>query len=65
MTDSPPPETAPIADTPAKAARKTRTRLQAAAFFGGIATAIILALLVLGLVGGRMYLLSDSGRALV
>lgn len=65
MTDSPPPETEPVADTPAKAARKKRTRLQAAAFFGGIATAIILALLVLGLVGGRMYLLSDSGRALV
>jgi len=65
LTDSPPPETEPVADTPAKAARKKRTRLQAAAFFGGIATAIILALLVLGLVGGRMYLLSGSGRALV
>ncbi|MFT4912949.1 MAG: translocation and assembly module TamB [Brevundimonas sp.] len=67
MTDSPAPETDPatVPDTPAETARKKRTRLQAFAFFGGIATAIVLALLVVGLVGGRMYLLSDSGRTLV
>tara|TARA_R110000787_G_scaffold243802_1_gene349788 strand:+ start:3778 stop:8022 length:4245 start_codon:yes stop_codon:yes gene_type:complete len=54
-----------VPDTPAETARKKRTRLQALAFFGGIATAVLVALLVLGLVGGRMYLLSDSGRNLV
>jgi translocation and assembly module TamB len=39
--------------------------LQLAAFIAGIATAVILALLVVTLVGGRMYLLSGPGRDLV
>ncbi len=68
MTDgASPPDEAPIEapDTPAEAARKTRTRLQAAAFFGGMAAAVLAALLIIVAVGGRMYLLSDSGRGLV
>lgn len=65
MTKAPPPPEAPeIPDTPAQAKRK-RTRLQLAAFVAGIATAVILALLVVALVGGRMYLLSEPGRGLV
>lgn len=46
-------------------ARKKRTRLQALAFFGGMGLAILAALLLVTAIGGRMYLLSDSGRALV
>lgn len=61
---APPPEAPEIPDTPAEAKRK-RTRLQLAAFVAGIATAVILALLVITLVGGRMYLLSGPGRDLV
>lgn len=63
MTDAPPPEEAP--DTPAETAKKKRTRLQALAFFGGMAAAVLAALLIVVAVGGRMYLLSDSGRDLV
>ncbi|MGZ9098570.1 MAG: translocation/assembly module TamB domain-containing protein [Brevundimonas sp.] len=63
MTDAPPPEETP--DTPAETAKKKRTRLQALAFFGGIAVAILAALLIVVAFGGRMYLLSDSGRGLV
>ena len=64
MTDAaPPPDDAP--DTPAETAKKKRTRLQALAFFGGMAAAVVAALLILVAVGGRMYLLSDSGRGLV
>ena len=63
MTEVPPPDDAP--DTPAETAKKKRTRLQALAFFGGMAAAILAALLIVGAVGGRMYLLSDSGRGLV
>lgn len=63
MTDTPPPSEAP--ETPAVKARKKRTRLQALAFFGGMAAAILAALLLVTAVGGRMYLLSDSGRGLV
>ena len=64
MTDAaPPPDDAP--DTPAEVAKKKRTRLQAAAFFGGMAAAVLAALLIVVAVGGRMYLLSDSGRGLV
>ncbi|MDP3657290.1 MAG: translocation/assembly module TamB domain-containing protein [Brevundimonas sp.] len=63
MTDAPSPADAP--DPPAEAARKKRTRLQALAFFGGMAAAILAALLIMVAVGGRMYLLSDSGRGLV
>lgn len=63
MTDAPPPVETP--DTPAETAKKKRTRLQAIAFFGGMAAAILAALLIVVAVGGRMYLLSDSGRGLV
>lgn len=64
MTDAPPPSEAP--ETPAvKEARKKRTRLQAIAFFGGIGVAVLAVLLLVTAIGGRMYLLSDSGRELV
>ncbi|MDY6924907.1 MAG: translocation/assembly module TamB domain-containing protein [Pseudomonadota bacterium] len=66
MTDAPPPPEAPdTPDTPAVKARKKRTRLQALAFFGGVGLTILAALVLLVAVGGRMYLLSDSGRGLV
>ncbi|MFN3931814.1 MAG: translocation/assembly module TamB domain-containing protein [Brevundimonas sp.] len=66
MTDLPPAPDAPeTPDTPAVKARKKRTRLQAVAFFGGLGLAILAALVLLVAVGGRMYLLSDSGRGLV
>lgn len=65
MTDAAPPEPTETPDTPAKKARRKRTRLQAIAFFGGMAFAILAALLVVLLVGGRMYLVSGPGRELV
>ncbi len=52
-------------DTPAKHEVRKRTRLQLAAFVAGIVTASLVVILLLGLIGGRMYLLSDSGRGLV
>lgn len=64
MTDAPPPSDAP-GTRAVKAARKKRTRLQAIAFFSGMGVAILAALLLVTAVGGRMYLLSDSGRGLV
>lgn len=63
MTDQP--DIVETPDTPAEVEKKKRTRLQALAFFGGIAAAVIVALLVVALVGGRMYLLSGPGRELV
>ena len=63
MTDAPPSSEAP--ETPAVKARRKRTRLQALAFFGGMGAAILAALLLVTAIGGRMYLLSDSGRGLV
>lgn len=63
MTDAPPPLETP--ETPAETAKKKRTRLQALGFFGGMGAAILAAVLLLGLVGGRMYLLSGPGRDLV
>lgn len=63
MTDAPAPD--PATDTPAETASKKRTRLQAFAFFGGMAAAVLAALLIVVAVGGRMYLLSDPGRGLV
>jgi translocation and assembly module TamB len=65
LTDAAPPEPTETPDTPAKKARRKRTRLQAIAFFGGMAFAILAALLVVLLVGGRMYLVSGPGRELV
>ena len=67
MTDAPPPEDTPAEtpDTPVEKAKRKRTRLQAVAFFGGMAVAILVALLIVALIGGRMYLVSDAGRELV
>lgn len=66
MTDAPPPaEEPPVETVETPAAKAKRTRLQALAFFGGIGLAIVVALLVGALVGGRMYLLSGPGRDLV
>jgi len=68
LTETPPPvvETEPPPETPrAKRERKKRTRLQAIAFFGGMAVAGLLAVLIVALVGGRMYLVSGPGRELV
>ena len=63
MTDATPPAETP--EPPAEKARRKRTRLQALAFFGGIGLAILAVLVLVTAVGGRMYLLSDSGRELV
>ncbi|MFN3559455.1 MAG: translocation/assembly module TamB domain-containing protein [Brevundimonas sp.] len=63
MTETPPPSETP--DTPATKAKRKRTRLQALAFFGGLTFAILAALLIAVLVGGRLYLVSDAGRELV
>ncbi len=64
MTDAPDPT--PPEETPAVVEeKKKRTRLQAIAFFGGIALAALVALVIVALVGGRLYLLSGPGRDLV
>lgn len=68
MTDPTPPEETPPADapdSPVEKAKRKRTRLQALAFFGGMGLAVLAGLLILLLVGGRMYLVSDAGRELV
>ena len=62
MTETPPPAEPP--ETPAEVKAK-RTLLQAVAFFGGMGLAVVAALLVVVLVGGRMYIVSDPGRELV
>ncbi len=64
MTGTPPPseEEAPPTEAEVKA---KRTLLQAVALFSGIGLAVLVALVVLALVGGRMYLVSDPGRELV
>ncbi|WP_339915033.1 translocation/assembly module TamB domain-containing protein [uncultured Brevundimonas sp.] len=54
-----------VADSPAETARKKRTRLQTIGFLAGIVSTVLVVLAVIGLVGGRMYLLSESGRNLV
>ena len=58
------PDDVPV-ETPAKAEKRRRTRLQLAAFIGGIVAASLAVLVLVLVVGGRMYLLSDSGRGLV
>lgn len=63
MTETPDIEETP--DTPAEREKRKRTRLQALAFFGGMAVAILAALLLIVAVGGRMYLVSGPGRELV
>ena len=52
-------------DPPAKVEKRRRTRLRTLAVFGAMAAAALLALIVVLAVGGRMYLVSDSGRELV
>ena len=63
MTD-PGPET-PEVETPAKAERRRRTRLQAFGFIAGFVLVGLAALALILAVGGRMYLVSDPGRDLV
>lgn len=68
MTDTPPPhepEAETPADTPAKKAKRERTRLQLIAFVSGVIVAVLVALALVAAVGGRLYLVSDSGRELV
>jgi translocation and assembly module TamB len=62
--DTPEPE-ARAPETPAKAEKRRRTRLQALAFFGGMAVVGLLALALILAIGGRMYLVSGPGRELV
>ncbi|AQR62507.1 hypothetical protein BZG35_13275 [Brevundimonas sp. LM2] len=63
MTD-PTPDT-PEVETPAKAEKRRRTRLQAFGFFAGMVVAGLAALALVLAVGGRMYLVSGPGRDLV
>ena len=68
MTDTPPPhepEADAAADTPAEQAKRKRTRLELIGFISGIVVAAVLALTIVLAVGGRMYLVSDSGRELI
>ncbi|HEY1072815.1 translocation/assembly module TamB domain-containing protein [Brevundimonas sp.] len=68
MTDTPPPhetEAESAADTPVKRAKRKRTRLQLIAFVSGVVVASLLALTIVLAVGGRIYLVSDSGRELI
>ncbi len=55
----------PEPETPREEAKRKRTRLQLAVFVGGCVAAALAVLVLVGLVGGRMYMLSDSGRGLV
>ena len=64
MTDPTTPETTPV-ETPAKAEKRRRTRLQAVAFFGGFALIGLVVLTLVLAIGGRMYLVSGPGRDLV
>ncbi|NBB52103.1 hypothetical protein GVN24_27860, partial [Rhizobium sp. CRIBSB] len=63
MTD--PNDPAPTADSPAVRARRQRTVRELTAFVAGIVTASLVALFLLILVGGRLYLLTGPGRDLV
>ena len=65
---TPSPETTVVessTETPAKAEKRRRTRLQAVAFFGGFALVGLLVLTLILAFGGRMYLVSGPGRELV
>ncbi len=55
----------PEPETPAKAEKRRRTRLQAIGFFGGFALIGLIALTLVLALGGRMYLVSGPGRELV
>lgn len=63
MTDPTEPEAK--SDTPAVKAKKKRTRLQLAGLVAGIVVTSLIVVVLVALIGGRMYLLSDSGRGLV
>lgn len=63
MTETPPPEPATETKPPAQKARRSMLRL-GALIAGGVIAGLI-ALLVLTLVGGRLYLVSGPGRELV
>lgn len=58
------PDDAPV-ETPARAEKRRRTRLQTVGFVLGCILGGLVALILVGLIGGRSYLLSDSGRGLV
>ena len=55
----------PEPETPREEAKRKRTRMQLALFITGCVAAALALLVLVGLVGGRMYLLSDSGRGLI
>ena len=61
MTD----DAIPEPETPRETAKRKRTRRQLAVFIAGCVAAALALLALVGIVGGRMYLLSDSGRGLV
>lgn len=67
MTDAAPPPESPSDGTPETPVevKAKRTLLQAIAFFGGMGVAVLAVVLILALIGGRMYLVSDAGRELV
>ena len=52
-------------DTPAKAEKRRRTRLQTLAFFGGFSLIGLVALMLILAFGSRMYLVTGPGRELV
>jgi len=66
LTDPTPdtPDT-PEVDTPAKAEKRRRTRLQAFSFIAGFVLIGLAALTLVLAIGGRMYLVSGPGRDLV
>ena len=59
------PDTSEAPETPAKAEKRRRTRLQAIAFFGGFALIGLVVVTLILAFGGRMYLVSGPGRDLV
>ncbi|WP_421731277.1 translocation/assembly module TamB domain-containing protein [Brevundimonas sp.] len=63
--DAPEPEEISAPETPAKAAKRKRTRLQLIVFIIGCIVAAAAVLALVAVIGGRQYLLSDSGRGLV
>ncbi|CAN5278468.1 translocation/assembly module TamB domain-containing protein [soil metagenome] len=68
MTDPTEPDVvaeAEAVETPAKVEKRRRTRKQLAFFIAGCLTAALAIVVLVTLIGGRMYLLSDSGRGLV
>ncbi|WP_396593946.1 translocation/assembly module TamB domain-containing protein [Brevundimonas sp. R86498] len=54
-----------LPDTPAAAEKRQRTRLQRIVFFGGLGLVGVVALILVLVFGGRMYLLTGPGRELV